>query len=287
MRGTRTGRCQVRDDEGWGRGRQGHPAGSKTFIASSAAPLASMQCSLPAINGRVFTSPPCSAGLSGLTRLRLARRPYLTDAQLAPLLEANRGSLRQLELAGCASLTDAVLLHLLPPGHHVGGGSQGKAQAGEQPQTDGRAHEGQDLQQGSDSTGQQQQQQEVVDEKPPQTPAASAQPTRQRQQAPPLERLHLVCCDRIGGGSLRHLRRLRALRLSGCPAIPEAALQAACIYCTRLVLLELPAHIPASRMPVAPAGAASHLHGLQLLGGLQEGGRWGTRGRRRDGGGAS
>ncbi|PRW33789.1 F-box LRR-repeat 2 isoform X1 [Chlorella sorokiniana] len=183
------------------------------------------------------------SGLNGLTRLRLARRPYLTDAQLAPLLAANRGSLRQLELAGCASLTDAALLHLLPP-YQLGSGASGGS---------GEARH------------------------------SSRQPHQQRQQAPPLERLHLVCCDRITGTSLRHLRRLRSLRLSGCPAVSETALQAAAICCTRLTLLELPSHIPANRMPVAPAGAASHLHGLQLLGGLQEGGRWGTRGRRRDG----
>ena len=82
-------------------------------------------------------------------------------------------------------------------------------------------------------------------------------------------------------------QQARSSRLSVCPAVLEAALQATCVCCTRLALLELPAHIPANRMPVAPAGAASHLHGLQLLGGLQEGGRWGTRSRRRDGSGAS
>lgn len=268
------------------------------------------------------SQPPCPpAGLTGLTRLRLARRPYLTDAQLAPLLAANRGSLRQLELAGCASLTDAVLLSLLPLAQR-GSGQRG-AQAGEEEQAGELGPGGQSQQQGSGSDVQQQQQQAVGSHSDgcPAALAAPPQPPSQRQQAPPLERLHMVCCDRITGSSLRHLRRLRSLRLSGCPAVSEAALQvgwlcyvcgqkapkncgclrfarhtpcfhphacvsphsvlqAAAICCTRLTLLELPPHIPASCMPVAPAGAASHLHGLQLLGGVQEGGRWGTRGRR-------
>ena len=65
------------------------------------------------------------------------------------------------------------------------------------------------------------------------------------------------------------------------PALPQAA----AVCCTRLTLLDLPSHIPASSMPVAPAGAASHLRGLQLLGGLEEGGgRRGSRGRRSAGG---
>jgi hypothetical protein len=60
------------------------------------------------------------AGLSGLTRLHIARRPFLTDAQLAPLLAANRSSLVRLELAGCAALTDDALLPLLHSGQAGG-----------------------------------------------------------------------------------------------------------------------------------------------------------------------
>ncbi|KAI7836132.1 hypothetical protein COHA_009962 [Chlorella ohadii] len=217
------------------------------------------------------------SGLTGLTRLRLARRPYLTDAQLAPVLAANRGSLRQLELAGCPSLTDAALLHLLPPAQQGGSSSSEQpAQAGEQVQA---AEHGQAGPQ-QHSVGGVQQQPGPLGEHTgscPGSPSASRQPSRQRPQSPPLEQLRLVCCDRVVGTSLRHLRRLRSLRLSGCPAVTDTALQAAAICCTRLALLELPSHIAANRMPVAPAGAASHLHGLQLMGGEY-------RGRRRAGG---
>ena len=159
------------------------------------------------------------AGLSGLQRLRLARRPFLTDAQLAPVLAANRRSLRTLELAGCASLTDAALLPLL-----------------------------------SGAT-------------------AAEQPAEAAPRPPPLEHLSLCCCDRVTGSSLRHLARLRTLRLGGCPAVDEAALQAAAICCTQLTLLELPGHIAAGSVPIA--GAASHLRGLALAGGSGGGGRWG------------
>ena len=58
--------------------------------------------------------------------------------------------------------------------------------------------------------------------------------------------------------------------------------QAACVCCTQLTLLELPGHVPASSMPVAPAGAASHLYGLQVIGGADEA-AGGRRGRRRSG----
>ena len=160
------------------------------------------------------------AGLSGLTRLRLARRPFLTDAQLAPLLAANRSSLQRLELAGCASLTDAALLHLLPPpAGHSGGGGEAGAGASQQAEGQGQAQAGELI----SSNGRRKQ---PADE--PEKPASAAPPApppAQRQAPPPLERLQLVCCDRITGSSLRHLARLRSLHLSGCPAISGAALQ--------------------------------------------------------------
>lgn len=154
------------------------------------------------------------AGLSSLTRLRLARRPFLTDAQLAPLLAANRSSLQRLELAGCASLTDAALLHLLPPAAQHGGGGEAGAQSSHQAEGQGK---GQADGQGSGDAGQQQPAEE------PEQPADNAPPFL--PPPPPLERLQLVCCDRMTGSSLRHLVRLRSLHLSGCPGISGVALQ--------------------------------------------------------------
>ena len=241
------------------------------------------------------------AGLTGLKRLRIARRPFLTDAQLAPLLDANRCSLRRLELAGCAALTDKALLHLLPLSSSEKQQLESEAEAVEHG---------------------------VLGEHSQAEPQGQEQEARPSQPAalplPPLQHLQLVCCDRMAGSSLRQLPRLRSLRLSGCPAITEASLQvggrgaaadavslvpfswsihscccracfhqppvhppnflalhtqAAAICCTQLTLLELPSHIPSSAMPVAPAGAASHLAGLQLVGGMEE--RGGGGGRRR------
>lgn len=194
------------------------------------------------------------------------RRSFLTDAQLAPLLAAKRGSLLQLELAGCPTLTDAALLHLLPPPTLPAPSSRPcEGAAGEQ-------EVWQDGQQADDAAPQPQQQQQ-------------AGPGR-RPQAPPLQHLSLVCCDRMEGSTLRQLGRLRSLRLSGCPGVDEAALQAACVCCNQLTLLELPSHVSASSMPWAPAGAPSHLLGLQVVGGADEtaGGRR-SGGRRRSGGG--
>lgn len=177
------------------------------------------------------------AGLCGLTRLRIARRPFLTDAWLGPVLAANRGSLVRLELAGCPSLTDAALLHLLAA---TGGG------AAEQPcveldATAGAAH--QQLRssceevgsscEGAGSPGLPQRgslppsPQSLEHSGPPQQDEERLL-QRQRQPVrapPPLEHLQLVCCDRIRGSSLRHLGRLRSLRLGGCPSVEEAAVQ--------------------------------------------------------------
>lgn len=67
-----------------------------------------------------------------------------------------------------------------------------------------------------------------------------------------------------------------------CPVVPPS-LQAALISCKSLTLLLLPSHLPTSCLPVAPADTASHLHGVTVLGGREEGGRRGDRGRRRSG----
>ncbi|KAL4436631.1 hypothetical protein ABPG75_003770 [Micractinium tetrahymenae] len=232
-------------------------------------------------------------GLRGLTRLRIARRPFLTDAQLAPLLAANRGSLVQLELAGCASLTDAALLHLLPAAEPAAEAVAAPEAAAEQLaiklDTMAVAAPGQpsgssrDAVQVSHSEMQQLLGQQGVHQAPSERDQAHALPPRQQQSvlhrpAPPaLEHLQLVCCDRFTGSSLRQLGRLRSLRLGGCPAVTEAAVQAAALCLPRLTLLELPSHIPPSSMPVLPAGAARHLGGLRLLGGGEErrGGRRG------------
>lgn len=146
------------------------------------------------------------AGLAGLTRLRIARRPFLTDAQLAPLLAANRGSLLRLELAGCAALTDRALLHLLPLPPLSG---RERLQLQPEPEAVQLAGPGQPVQP---------EQQQEEDER-------STQPPLQQQPLAPLQHLQLVCCDRMAGSSLRQLPRLRSLRLSGCPAITEASLQ--------------------------------------------------------------
>lgn len=121
------------------------------------------------------------------------------------MLAANRGSLRQLELAGCPTLTDAALLHLLPAP---------AAPALAPPSLPGAQQE-QPAQRKGHQTAE------------AQLPAAQLQqagPPR-RPAAPPLQHLSLVCCDRVQGATLRQLGRLRSLRLSGCPAVEEAALQ--------------------------------------------------------------
>lgn len=74
--------------------------------------------------GRAFTieqqlnaCPPMpwpAAGFSRLTSLRIARRSFLTDHQLFPVLSAAPG-LRELALASCPALSDATLA-AAPPG---------------------------------------------------------------------------------------------------------------------------------------------------------------------------
>lgn len=142
-------------------------------------------------------SSPSPAGLTGLTRLRITRRPFLTNAQLAPVLAANRGSLEKLELAGCAALTDDVLLHLLPELEQEQEGLQQQIIA---------------------TVGQRGGPQQHDDQPHPSSKKGWASP-------PKLHALHLVCCDRLTGSTLHHLGRLRALRLDGCPVITKAALQ--------------------------------------------------------------
>ena len=139
------------------------------------------------------------AGFTGLAKLKIARRPFLTDAQLAPVLTASAATLQELTLASCAALTDAALAPLASP------------------------------------------------------------------RAPLLAALHLVCCERMTGAGAAPLRALRALRFSGCPAVAEAAVQAAAVGCTRLTMLELPSHLNANCIPVA--GAGSRLSGLRVVGG--------------------
>ncbi|KAL4435250.1 hypothetical protein ABPG77_001932 [Micractinium sp. CCAP 211/92] len=229
-------------------------------------------------------------GLRGLTRLRIARRPFLTDAQLAPVLAANRGSLAQLELAGCASLTDAALLHLLPASEGAADSrtaTQGEA-AADQPELGATAEAALPQARNSrEAAGADHLAPQRASLLPGLQPLQQSEAQQQREArlllplprpaAPQLTHLQLVCCDRVRGGSLRHLGCLRSLRLGGCPSMDEAAVQAAVLCLTRLTLLELPGHIPASSMPVVPAGAARHLRGLRLLGGGEErrGGRWG------------
>jgi hypothetical protein len=142
--------------------------------------------------------------LTGLTRLRIARRPFLTDAQLEPLLAANRGSLLCLELAGCAALTDKALLHLLPSPPLLGPDKIQLQLETEAVQLGGQREQTQPDQQ-------------VDHERPTEPPP--------QQPLPHLRHLQLVCCDRMVGSSLRQLPRLRSLRLSGCPVITEASLQ--------------------------------------------------------------
>lgn len=73
------------------------------------------------------------------------------------------------------------------------------------------------------------------------------------------------------GSTLRHLRCLRSLKLSGCPAVTEAALQSAVLACTQLTLLELPSQVRAvACLPVTPPGVPTHLRGIRLEGGLVE-----------------
>jgi hypothetical protein len=85
----------------------------------------------------------------------------------------------------------------------------------------------------------------------------------------------------VRGATLHRLRSLRTLRLAGSPSVAEEAVQAAAVCCTRLTRLELPGHIPRSAVPVAAAGAPSHLPGLQVSGGTEERGSGRSRMRRR------
>ena len=94
------------------------------------------------------------------------------------------------------------------------------------------------------------------------------------------------------GAGLEHLRSLRSLEFSGCPAITEAAVQHLALSCPHLTMLELPSHIRPNCLPVAAPNVVNHLRGLQVVGGLAEpagggelGRRWRQRGSRRNSGG--
>lgn len=311
-----------------------------------------IKCLPPHLRGPRPQCASAAAGLRGLTRLRIARRPFLTDARLAPVLAGNRGSLLRLELAGCASLTDAALLHLLPLHELAGEAAAARegapreeqqsteldvvaaAAADQQSQSDQQAVAGKTTAAGPHGAPQQGVLPPRAQQGPSQRDETHLPPVRYQSAAQPLpapaplEHLQLVCCDRVTGGSLRRLGRLRSLRLGGCPVVAEEAVQvggprftgahggtrrcpgfsrllqssraaqqlrlpspvgralpnpttaglapprpqAAVLSLTRLTLLELPGHIPASSMPVAPAGTARHLSGLTLQGGRLD--RW-------------
>lgn len=77
-----------------------------------------------------------------------------------------------------------------------------------------------------------------------------------------LEVLSLTCCDAIEGCSIGRFKRLRELRINGCPNIGVSAVQGIAVACTRLVRLVLPPHIPSDCIPIQ--GLGGHLHGLKL-----------------------
>jgi hypothetical protein len=52
-----------------------------------------------------------------------------------------------------------------------------------------------------------------------------------------LSHLHLSACERLTGQGLARLSRLRSLRLSGCPAITETAVQVSTASCATLSMM--------------------------------------------------
>lgn len=79
----------------------------------------------------------------------------------------------------------------------------------------------------------------------------------------PLTMTHLkmVCCDRVRGDVIKRFRRLREVRLQGCPGVKETAMQAVLVACVCLQLVEVPGHIRRSALPV---GGGS-LQGVKIL----------------------
>jgi hypothetical protein len=73
--------------------------------------------------------------------------------------------------------------------------------------------------------------------------------------------LKMVCCDRMRGDGIKRFKRLREVRLQGCPGVKETAMQAVLVACVCLQLLEVPGHIRRSALPV---GGGS-LQGVKIL----------------------
>jgi len=89
-----------------------------------------------------------------------------------------------------------------------------------------------------------------------------------------LTALHLSTCERLQGEGLSRLAHLRSLRLSGCPAVTEAAVQAAAMSCSQLQVLELPSGMDLACVPSQNPSCAGHLRGLKLEGGRRNNTHW-------------
>jgi hypothetical protein len=184
------------------------------------------------------------AGVTWLEVLRVFRRTHLTDAQLAGVLKQNEG-LRVLKLAGCYSLTDAVF---------EGWQQQQQEEAEHDDVTGAGIRAPVTRYNSSTSPG-------VSNLGSSSSSRAGGRPSGYLQG---LEELTLVACDQMTGMTLSQLRRLRHLKVHGCPAITPRAVQQLLACCSKLVLLEVPGALMGGCM-LPLQGPGGHLKGLKVV----------------------